>query len=326
MRNSLFHACTAVALVAACGAVQAAVIELSPIGNIPTVISGSGRVAQTFSNVFSSTTDLFGATVSAEADDGRGILKVSASHGGDVGTLFASQASASARISGTGTISGAGAGPVQGSLRYSFHAFADTLNGQSGAAVGGFSTALLNVNADVGTFFNIFRPGNSITGFTSASASLQYASEQFFTASSPSIITGVQSLSGIRSTGAFRNLPAQNNVLSDSDILISVSRVSDFIVEGVIEILFTAQIGDMMRFSADMTALTNAAPGHIAQLDGTNTGIVSLILPEGVAFVPDDGVFLTNQAAGAPVPEPSSIALMLAGLAGVSLQRRRISG
>ncbi|WP_425404501.1 hypothetical protein [Hwanghaeella sp.] len=311
---------------AAVGSTHAATIELAPIGagSAPTVISAPGSVSQTFSNVLSSSTDLFGATVIAEAHDSTGVLKAFANHGGDVGTLFPSQASAIARLSGTGTISGVVTGPVQGSLIYNFHAAADTLTGQSGAALGGFSTAALNVSADVGTFFNIFRPGQSpVTGFTSAQGSLQYVSEQFFTASSPSTLSNVQSLSGIRSSGVFRNSPSVNNVLSDNDISISVSRVSDFIIEGVIEILFTAQIGDRMRFSADLTAVANAAPGHIAGINALNTGTLSLVLPQGVDFLPDDGIFLTDQQSLTSVPLPPSAALLLAGLTGLGLLRKR---
>lgn len=326
MRNRILGVCAGLILATASGPVRAATIQLSAIGDVPTVISAPGRVSQTFSNVLSSQQDLFGATVTAIADDNRGILKTFANNGGDVGALTPTQASASARVSGSGTITGPGSGPVQGRLLYSFHAAADTLAGETGAAVGGFVNTIFNVSADVGTFFNIFRPGSSpITGFTTARASAQYLSQSLITASSPSTIANVQSQSGITASSVFRNSPGFNNVLSDSDIRINFSRVNDFTVEGLMEILFTAQIGDRMRFSADMEALADAAPGHIGVLNALNTGTLNLDLPDGFGFVPDDGIFLTQQTALSTVPLPPSVALLLAGLTGLGLLKRRRS-
>ncbi len=227
-------------------------------------------------------------------------------------------------MSGTGTITGPITGPVQGSFIYNFHAAADTLTGQTGAPVGGISFASFQVNADVGTFFNIFQTG--ATGFTSAQAGLQYVSEHIFGASSPSTISSTVSRSGVRASSIFRNSPSLNNVLSDNDITISVARATDFIIEGVIEILFTAQVGDRMRFMADMTALANAAPGHIAGMNALNTGTMAVRLPEGFGFLPDDGSFLTQQAALTAVPLPPSVAMLLAGLAGMGLLRKRWNG
>jgi|GEM_PF-3454214 len=324
MRNRFLGLTTALVLSAAAGSADAATIQLAPIGagSAPTVISAPGAVSQSFTNVFTSTSDLYGATVSAEADDG-GLLRVFADHGGDVDALFQSQASASASFSKVVTVAGPSTGPAQFTVQFGFDAIADTLTGQTGAAVGGFSSALLNVSADVGTFFNIFRAGQApITGFTTARGSLQYVSEQFFTASSPSTIATVQSLSGIRSGSVFRNSPSLNAVQSDNDISISISRVSDFIVEGLIEIVFTAQVGDRMRLSADMTALANSAPGHIASMNAMNTGTMTVVVPEGFSLVPEDGIPLLNQVTQtAVVPLPPTIALMLAGLAGFGMLR-----
>jgi len=324
MRRKLLGLCSGLFFIVGSGPLHAATIQLSPIGNAPTVISAPGNVSQSFTNVFTTTNDLYGATVRAEADDG-GLLRVFADHGGDVDALFPSQASASASFSNTLTVAGPSTGPAQFGVQFGFHAFADTLLGETGAAVGGFSSALLNFSADVGTFFNIPRVGRPpITGFTTARGSLQYASEQFFTASSPSTVSNVQSLSGIRTTSVFRNSPSVNAVQSDNDISISISRVSDFIVEGMIEILFTAQAGDRIRLSADMVALANSAPGHIASIDGMNTATMTVFTPEGFSLVSDIGVPLLNQfTQTAVVPLPPSIALLLAGLAGMGMLKRR---
>ena len=55
-----------------------------------------------------------------------------------------------------------------------------------------------------------------------------------------------------------------------------------------------------------------------------NTARVGLDLPDGVSFTSDSGVFLTDAVATAPVPEPETWALMMAGFASiVSVARRR---
>lgn len=55
-----------------------------------------------------------------------------------------------------------------------------------------------------------------------------------------------------------------------------------------------------------------------------HTASIGLVLPEGVSYTSDSGVFLTGVTAVAPVPEPETWALMLAGLGVVGrLARRR---
>lgn len=58
-----------------------------------------------------------------------------------------------------------------------------------------------------------------------------------------------------------------------------------------------------------------------------NTGRIGLATPSGVSFTSDSGVFLSGVNAVAPVPEPETWALMLAGFATLgSLARRRRQG
>lgn len=57
--------------------------------------------------------------------------------------------------------------------------------------------------------------------------------------------------------------------------------------------------------------------GGIAMLDVINTGRAGLIVPDGYAFSSASGVFAT-----APVPEPETYALLLAGLGLVGLAAR----
>ncbi len=326
MRNRIMGLCTGAILAMASTPSLAATVELSPLGGLPTVISGVPHATLAFRSVSSGPNDHFNNTVSAEAEDASGLMRVFANSGGDVDLLGlgAGQAGAAARISGAGTITGPGSGLVQGRLLYNFHALADTLLSQTGGPIGGRASALFNVSADVGTFFSVFRPGNSFSGFTSAQASLQYASEHIFTAPAPGSPGRTQNIvPHIRNTSTSRSSPSVNNVLSDNDISITLSRVSDFIVEGAIEILFTAQVGDRMRFSADMEAIAAGAPGHVAGINGLNTGVLQLDLPEGFGFTPDDGVFLTQQLPIAAVPLPPSIALMFLGIIGLGFLRKR---
>ncbi len=61
-----------------------------------------------------------------------------------------------------------------------------------------------------------------------------------------------------------------------------------------------------------------------ATCDFTHTGSIALSLPDNVSFTSDSGVFLTGVTAVAPVPEPETWALMLAGFGVIgSLVRRR---
>ncbi len=62
-----------------------------------------------------------------------------------------------------------------------------------------------------------------------------------------------------------------------------------------------------------------------ATCDFAHTGTVGLVLPENVRFTSDSGVFLSSMNAVAPVPEPETWALMLAGLAMIGrIGRKRL--
>ena len=59
------------------------------------------------------------------------------------------------------------------------------------------------------------------------------------------------------------------------------------------------------------------------ELDFSNTAAVTLTLPPGVTYTSESGVFLTSVGATSPVPEPSTVLLLSAGLAGARLWRVR---
>lgn len=63
-----------------------------------------------------------------------------------------------------------------------------------------------------------------------------------------------------------------------------------------------------------------------AALDMRHTAFFDLILPEGISFSSQSGVFLTeprNSGDGGQVPEPSTLALLGLGLAGIGFARKK---
>jgi len=79
--------------------------------------------------------------------------------------------------------------------------------------------------------------------------------------------------------------------------------------------------GEQVDIQVSMTAALQSFPGIF---DLSHTGSVSLVLPTGVTFLSDSGVFLTAPSGGG-VPEPASWALMIVGFAaaGGTLRRRQ---
>ncbi len=327
MRNQVLTVCAGLVLILASGQLHAASVELSPLGDIPVGRAGIPHPSLEFRNVSSGPNDLFLNTVSGEADSARGLLSVFADAGGDLDpSRLSNDAAALARVSAIGTITGPASGPVQARFLYSFQAAADTLTGRTAAPAGGTASALFDVNAEVGTFFTDFQGGVPIDRFASARAGLQYGSEHSFVASPTGAVQSATPVApNIRSTSVFRDDVGGNNVLNDGDIRISLSRVSDSVLEGVIEILFTARAGDRMIFSADMSAISSGAAGHIASLNGLNGGILALDLPDGFKFQSEDDPFLTDPITPPPavVPLPPSIAMLVAGMAGMGMLRLR---
>ncbi|MDA0204147.1 MAG: PEP-CTERM sorting domain-containing protein [Acidobacteria bacterium] len=80
------------------------------------------------------------------------------------------------------------------------------------------------------------------------------------------------------------------------------------------------QEGVGYQISASLFATT----GGDSFFDLTNTAALDLILPEGVTFRSDSGVFLTERVSN--VPEPSAWLLLAGGLSLVRATRRRRSG
>ncbi len=74
----------------------------------------------------------------------------------------------------------------------------------------------------------------------------------------------------------------------------------------------------------ELWASTNTTSGYAAA-DFGNTLNFNWVLPDGVEAHSESGVFLTQLAADAGVPEPSTWAMMILGfgLAGAAVRRRR---
>jgi hypothetical protein len=87
----------------------------------------------------------------------------------------------------------------------------------------------------------------------------------------------------------------------------------------VLSLSFT--VDDAHR-AVSITALLMGNAFNGSFVDFLNTGILSIALPQGLSFTSASGLLLTATNV-APVPEPSELALMLAGLAFVATQARR---
>ena len=323
MRSQFLSLCAGLFLATAPAQLDAASIRLSPLGDQPVGQAGSPNPSLELRDVSSGPNDQFLNTGSAEVDTARGRLSVFADAGGDIDpTNLSNEAAALARVSSIGTITGPASGPVQGRFLYSFLASADTLTGQTPAPASGSASALLNVNAAVTSFFFDFQGGIPLQRTALARAGLQYGSEHAFTPTHSGAVQNATPVGpNIRSSSTSRDAVAGNNVLNDNDISITLSRVTDSVLEGVIEILFTAQAGDRMEFSADMSAIASGAPGHIATMNALTGGFLALDLPEGFKFQSEGDPFLTDPVAPpfAAVPLPPSVALFFVGMMGMGL-------
>ncbi len=82
--------------------------------------------------------------------------------------------------------------------------------------------------------------------------------------------------------------------------------------------VFTGEmvVGD--GIPVDLTMYLNVACSYDTLCDYGSTAFLRFNLPEGVSFTSDSGVLLSH-----PIPEPAPIALVLTGLAGMAILRRR---
>jgi hypothetical protein len=79
------------------------------------------------------------------------------------------------------------------------------------------------------------------------------------------------------------------------------------------------QINIVAQLSGDAYAWSSLASGvGAADANASNTGWISLELPQGVSFSSQSGVFLSS-----PIPEPNQAALLLAGLGLIGWRRLR---
>lgn len=296
------------------GAAQAATVTIGQPGVTTTTISHPD-FAQLANTILLSPEDFFPSTVRAEADSRTGQVRVFANSGGDAS---ATAGSASAQIEGAGVIIGPGGANAKGLLRYEFDVAVDALIGRTGRELGGTTFASSTAFANVGTGIG----NNAALGFTTARQSVRYQNGYVFSSRPSGSQADVQSLGVQVTPTTFRNSPSINAVASNVDMTSTILLQNDFAFAGIIEILFDLRPNDILRFTVGLEAVARGAIGHIAAVNGLNTGQLSISLPEGWDFVPDNENFLSQSPQTAVVPLPPSILLLLSGLVGLFTLRR----
>lgn len=308
---------------AAIGLAFTLTLASSPLRAATVTISSPGAPTTTFTNpVFAelqntvtlSPDDFFPSTVRAQADTATGLVRVFANSGGDAS---ATVSSASAQVDSVGRVAGPAGAVSRGRLRYDFDVLVDTLLGRTGRELGGTTFAAATAFLDIGTGIG----NNAALGFTSARQSVRYQSGHTFSPRN-AVQADVQSLGVQVTPTTFRNVPSLNAVTSNLDMTSTILLQNEFAFAGFIEIIFDLRPGDVLRFTMGLEAAARGAIGHIAGVNGLNTGELSLFLPEGWDFVPDDGVFLTQSPAVAAIPLPGSAVALITGLMGLAGLRR----